>query len=194
MTVGTELMNLTPLAAWVAVMSHSVVLFIFASEQLEKILANYSLPTIPLVPVSSSQAVVGAVLGIGIINGGREIQWFRVYSIVRGWAISPLISCLVCFVGLYFMQNVFQQSVKRDSKYIITEGVLEKFHKQGIADLQIKELEGVVFESSGEVVRSINEKAELNSEKLLMVVEYSLQKKIIVDTKIFSRSFSIFSA
>ncbi|MEE3265437.1 MAG: inorganic phosphate transporter, partial [SAR324 cluster bacterium] len=65
MTVGSELMTLTPLAAWVAVMSHSVVLFLFASERLEQLLAKMSLPTIPLVPVSSSQAVVGAVIGIG---------------------------------------------------------------------------------------------------------------------------------
>ena len=67
MTVGSELMTLTPLAAWVAVMSHSIVLFLFASERLEQLLANMSLPTIPLVPVSSSQAVVGAVIGIVIL-------------------------------------------------------------------------------------------------------------------------------
>ena len=58
MTVGSGLMTLTPLAAWVVVMSHSIVLFLFASERLEQLLANLSLPTIPLVPVSSSQAVV----------------------------------------------------------------------------------------------------------------------------------------
>ena len=45
-------------------MSHSIVLFLFASKGLENFLASYGLPTIPLVPVSSSQAVVGAVLGI----------------------------------------------------------------------------------------------------------------------------------
>ena len=92
MTVGSELMTLTPLAAWVAVMSHSIVLFLFASERLEQLLANLSLPTIPLVPVSSSQAVVGAVLGIGMLQGGREIQWPRVYEIVKGWVVTPLIS------------------------------------------------------------------------------------------------------
>ena len=36
------------------------------------LLATAGLPTIPLVPVSSSQAVVGAVLGIGLLRGGPE--------------------------------------------------------------------------------------------------------------------------
>jgi PiT family inorganic phosphate transporter len=35
MTVGSELMTLTPLAAWVAVMAHSIVLFLFASERFQ---------------------------------------------------------------------------------------------------------------------------------------------------------------
>jgi len=183
MTVGTELMTLTPLAAWVAVMSHSVVLFLFASEQLERFLANLSLPTIPLVPVSSSQAVVGAVIGIGMLHGGREIQWPRVYSIIRGWAISPIISCLICFIGLYFLQNVFQQAVERDSKYMINESILEKFQKEGINATAIKGLKGSVFESSAEIVRSIKEKVDLTSEQGLIVVELSLQNRFVITAK-----------
>ncbi|HBD29436.1 MAG TPA: inorganic phosphate transporter, partial [Deltaproteobacteria bacterium] len=140
MTVGSELMTLTPLAAWVAVMSHSIVLFLFASERLEQLLANMSLPTIPLVPVSSSQAVVGAVIGIGMLQGGREIQWPRIYGIVRGWVITPVSSCLLCFVGLYFLQNVFQQEVQRESNYLLSTRVLEKFQKEGIETTGLNQL------------------------------------------------------
>ncbi|HIC44268.1 MAG TPA: inorganic phosphate transporter, partial [Sulfurimonas sp.] len=180
MTVGSELMRLTPLAAWVAVMSHSIVLFLFASERLEQLLANMSLPTIPLVPVSSSQAVVGAVIGIGMLQGGREIQWPRVYSIVKGWVITPVISCLLCFVGLYFLQNVFQQTVQRDSTYLLSASVIEKFQKEGIETSGLQELTGTVFRSSAEVVRSVEEKVMLNSTQGLKVVEYSLQKNMVV--------------
>ena len=180
MTVGSELMRLTPLAAWVAVMSHSIVLFLFASERLEQLLANMSLPTIPLVPVSSSQAVVGAVIGIGMLQGGREIQWPRVYSIVKGWVITPGISCLLCFVGLYFLQNVFQQTVQRDSTYLLSASVIEKFQKEGIETSGLQELTGTVFRSSAEVVRSVEEKVMLNSTQGLKVVEYSLQKNMVV--------------
>ena len=183
MTVGTELMTLTPLAAWVAVMSHSIVLFLFASEELEGFLANQSLPTIPLVPVSSSQAVVGAVIGIGMLQGGREIQWSRVYGIVRGWTISPLLSCLICFIGLYFMQNVFQQTVKNQSIYLISDGVIEKFKKEGVDLTSMKDMNRTVFKSSAEVVRSINSKLNLTNEQKRVIVKYSLQKKLFVTTK-----------
>ena len=180
MTVGSELMTLTPLAAWVAVMSHSIVLFLFASERLEQLLANMSLPTIPLVPVSSSQAVVGAVIGIGMLQGGREIQWPRVYSIVKGWVITPIISCLLCFVGLYFLQNVFQQTVQRASNYELSGSVIEKFQKEGIETDGLQELDGKVFQSSAEVVRRVKDKVYLSSKQGLKVVEYSLQKSLFV--------------
>ena len=180
MTVGSELMTLTPLAAWVAVMSHSIVLFLFASERLEQLLANMSLPTIPLVPVSSSQAVVGAVIGIGMLQGGREIQWPRVHSIVKGWVITPIISCLLCFVGLYFLQNVFQQTVQRDSNYTLSASVIEKLQKEGIETEGLHELTGTVFQTSAEVVRAVKDKVSLSSKQGLKVVEYSLQKSLIV--------------
>ena len=180
MTVGSELMTLTPLAAWVAVMSHSIVLFLFASERLEQLLANMSLPTIPLVPVSSSQAVVGAVIGIGMLQGGREIQWPRIYGIVRGWVITPVISCLLCFVGLYFLQNVFQQEVQRESNYLLSTRVLEKFQKEGIETTGLNQLSDSTFSSSAELVRAVSSIVPLSSQQGLKVVEFSLQNSLLI--------------
>ena len=113
LTVGGGLMPLSPVAAWVAVMAHSLVLFAFASQGLERLLADLGLPTIPLVPVSSSQAVVGAVLGIGLIKGGRTINWRVLGGIGAGWVATPILAGLVCFIGLFFLQNVFGQEVYR---------------------------------------------------------------------------------
>ena len=180
MTVGSELMTLTPLAAWVAVMSHSIVLFLFASERLEQLLANMSLPTIPLVPVSSSQAVVGAVIGIGMLQGGREIQWPRIYGIVRGWAITPMISCLLCFIGLYFLQNVFQQEVQRESHYLLSTRVLEKFQKEGIETTGLNQLSDSTFSSSAELVSAVSSIVPLSSQQGLKVVEFSLQNSLLI--------------
>jgi len=180
MTVGSELMTLTPLAAWVAVMSHSIVLFLFASERLEQLLANMSLPTIPLVPVSSSQAVVGAVIGIGMLQGGREIQWPRIYGIVRGWVITPVISCLFCFVGLYFLQNVFQQEVQRESNYLLSTSVLEKFQKEGIETTGLNQLSDSTFSSSAELVSAVSSIVPLSSQQGLKVVEFSLQNSLLI--------------
>jgi len=111
MTVGRGMLPLTPVGAWVAVMAHSIVLFLFASRGLQALLLSYNLPTIPLVPVSSSQAVVGAVLGIGLMQGGRSIRWRIVGSVSLGWVVTPLVAGILCYVGLFFLQNVFGQDV-----------------------------------------------------------------------------------
>ena len=50
MTVGNSLPPLSPVGAWAAVVAHSLVLFIFASQRLEAFLQDRGLPSIPLVP------------------------------------------------------------------------------------------------------------------------------------------------
>ena len=111
MTVGNGLMPLSPVTAWVVVVAHGLVLFVFASETIEGWLQALGLPTIPLVPVSSTQAVVGAVLGIGLLKGGRGLRWRVLAGIGAGWVLAPLIALVVSFVGLFILQNVFQQQV-----------------------------------------------------------------------------------
>ena len=107
LTVGGQLGNLSTTAGLIAVISHSLVLFIFASRGLEAWLSNLGLPTIPLVPVSSSQALVGAVVGISILQGLSGVRWGVLGQIVLGWVFTPMLACLTCFIGLFILQNVF---------------------------------------------------------------------------------------
>jgi PiT family inorganic phosphate transporter len=111
MTVGGDLGRLSPTAAFITVLSHSIVLFIFASRGLEAWLAGHGLPTIPLVPVSSSQAVVGAIVGISILQGASGIRWSVLGKIVTGWIATPFAAGVICFIGLFFLQNVFGLTV-----------------------------------------------------------------------------------
>ena len=111
MTVGHDLGRLSAPAALVAVLSHSVVLFMFASRGLEAWLSGLGLPTIPLVPVSSSQAVVGAVVGISVLQGAAGVRWSVLGRIVAGWIVTPVAASLICFFGLFFLQNVFGLAV-----------------------------------------------------------------------------------
>ena len=113
MTVGSGIMRLSPVASLVAVLSHSIVLFLFASQGLESLLRGYGLPAIPLVPVSSSQAIVGAVVGIGLLKGGKGIRWRNLGAIAGGWVTTPILSALICFISLFIFQNVFQQQTFR---------------------------------------------------------------------------------
>jgi PiT family inorganic phosphate transporter len=110
-TVGNDLLKLSPVAAFIVVIAHSIVLFLFASQGISHFLNSIHLPAIPLVPVSSSQAVVGAVIGIGILKGGKEVQWNIAGKITIGWFLLPVIAALISFVVLFVLQNIFNQTV-----------------------------------------------------------------------------------
>lgn len=113
LTVGNDLFKLTPVAAFVVVLSEALVLFLFASEGLQQLLIRYGLPSLPLAPVSSSQAVIGGIIGIGLAKGGQGIRWNILEKIALGWAATPVIAGLGSFVALFFMENVFEQPVFR---------------------------------------------------------------------------------
>ena len=120
LTVGNDLFKLSPIAALIVVLAQAVVLFLFSSEPLENLLASHGLPTIPLVPVSSSQAVIGAVIGIGLAKGGRNIQFKVLGKIASGWLSTPLISAALAFVLLFIVQNVFSQTVYEPIRYSLS--------------------------------------------------------------------------
>ncbi|MBS3995512.1 MAG: anion permease [Alkaliphilus sp.] len=111
LTVGTNIFKLSPVTAFIVVLASSTVLFIFASEGLKMWLIERNLPSFPLVPVSQSQAVVGAILGIGIIKGGRNVNFKILWKIAIGWILTPILSLMISFVLLFLVQNVFMQNV-----------------------------------------------------------------------------------
>ena len=142
-TVGNDLFNLTPVAALVVVLSESIVLFLFASKGLETWLASHGLPTIPLVPVSSSQAVIGAIVGIVLAKGGRGINMKVLGKVSSGWITTPVIAAIISFIALYFAQNVFEQKVVEP----ISETKIEIQHQ----NMQIDTLKNsIVYEMTGE--------------------------------------------
>ena len=109
--VGRDIMQMSPIAAWIVVVAQSLVLFVFASPNLHNFLVSHNLPTIPLVPVSSSQAVIGAVMGIGLLKGGSGINWRLIGRIIIGWVATPVIATLVCYISLFVLANVFNLTV-----------------------------------------------------------------------------------
>ena len=110
-TVGNDLLKLSPVAAFIVVIAHSIVLFLFASQGISYFLNSIHLPAIPLVPVSSSQAIVGAVIGIGILKGGKEVQWNIAGKIAIGWVVLPIIAAFISLIILFVLQNIFNQAV-----------------------------------------------------------------------------------
>lgn len=111
MTVGSGIFKLSPISALIVVLASSLVLFLFASQDLKNLLDSLGLPSLPLVPVSSSQAVVGAVMGISLAKGGRQLNFRMLGQISLGWLTTPIVSAIISYIALYFMQNVFMQQV-----------------------------------------------------------------------------------
>jgi inorganic phosphate transporter, PiT family len=132
-TVGEGIVSLSPVAAFAVVSAHSIVLFLFASQGLESFLSSHGLPTIPLVPVSSSQAIVGAVIGVGLLKGGSSIRWRLFVGISSGWVITPIIAGMISFISLFFLQNVFEQKTYQPIRYQITDEAFERVRDAGIS-------------------------------------------------------------
>ena len=83
MTVGRDLVRLDAFAALVAILAEAITVHIYA---------------IIGVPVSTSQAIVGAVLGIGLVKGVRTIKMKTLAKILFGWLGTPAISAGITWI------------------------------------------------------------------------------------------------
>ena len=110
-TVGGQIFKLTPIMALIVVLAHTIVLFVFSSQGLQHALHAIGLPAPPLVPVSSTQAIIGAILGVAVVKRGKGIQYGTLGRVALGWVMTPIMAGLLSFVLLFFVQNVFEQKV-----------------------------------------------------------------------------------
>jgi inorganic phosphate transporter, PiT family len=110
-TLGNSILELSAEAALVVVLAQALVLFIFSSTGTSMFFTHLGLPPIPMVPVSSSQVIVGCILGIGLYKGARNINFKILGEIGLAWIISPLCSGLLTFFMLFFMKNIFSLDV-----------------------------------------------------------------------------------
>jgi PiT family inorganic phosphate transporter len=83
MTVGKGIVRLNAFSALVALLAHSITLHLYAKVG---------------VPVSSSQAIVGAVLGIGVVKGLHTVNRDRILRVFSGWITTPAIAGFVTIV------------------------------------------------------------------------------------------------
>jgi PiT family inorganic phosphate transporter len=170
-TVGEGIMKLSPVSALVVVSAHSLVLFLFASQGLEAFLQRHGLPTIPLVPVSSSQAIVGAVIGIGLLKRGRGIRWRVLGGIASSWAVTPIIAAMVSFISLFFLQNVFEQKTYRPVSYAITSEAMARIKKQGISLKQTESIIGKEFPNAEHFKRALSKSKDLKPKERAFILK-----------------------
>lgn len=76
-TVGKKLVRLDPFSALVVLLAEAITVHIF---------------TFIGVPVSTSQAVIGAVLGVGIIKGISTVSGRTLVNILIAWLLTPAVA------------------------------------------------------------------------------------------------------
>lgn len=117
-TVGNNILELSSESALVVVLAHALVLFVFSSQSLQSFIVSLGLPKIPLVPVSSSQAIVGAILGVGLLKQAREIKFNVIGGIATGWVTTPIMAGIISFFALFVVSNVFNLEVAKPNEIV----------------------------------------------------------------------------
>ena len=134
-------------------------------------MASYGLPTIPLVPISSSQVIVGAIVGIGLLKGGQELDWRILFRIMRSWFTTPPVAMLMCLLLLTLAQNVFKLDVYNTVHYRISDDVIQQVQGQSVLThheiLSLQNLRGKTVASSEKFKIILRQKAHLKSSAII---------------------------
>jgi PiT family inorganic phosphate transporter len=83
-TVGSRLVRLDSFSAFVVLLAEALTVHFY---------------TFLGVPVSTSQAIVGAVLGIGLLKGASTVSRKTLIGILFGWFLTPVVAALIALAG-----------------------------------------------------------------------------------------------
>jgi PiT family inorganic phosphate transporter len=89
-TVGKKLVRLDPFSALIVVLAEAITVHLY---------------TFIGVPVSTSQAVVGGVLGVGLVKGINTVSRRTLMNILIGWFLTPAIACFIA-VAIFFIVHL----------------------------------------------------------------------------------------
>lgn len=187
LTVGEGIAEMSPIASLVAVLANALVLFLFASEDLERFLIGHGLPAFPLVPVSSSQAIVGSVVGIGLIKGGRGIRWRMLGEITGAWVITPIAAILISFVALFFLQNVFQQKTYLPVQYRLTMEAEQRLRSAGIDVDKLADIQGKTYPSAYQFQKALEQRISLGPKEKSLIISSTEIDRFVVAIQVVNR-------
>ena len=84
-TVGKRITELSDFTALIAVLGQDITVHLFSWVG---------------VPVSSSQAIVGAVIGVGMVKSSKRVDLKVVGRITLGWLSTPAAAFVITYVVL----------------------------------------------------------------------------------------------
>jgi len=92
-TVGKSIVQLDYFSSVMSALALSFTLWLFAKIG---------------VPVSSSQAIVGAVIGAGLARGSNTLNIKTLRKIAMGWVVTPVISGLFSAMIFFVLNLIFE--------------------------------------------------------------------------------------
>lgn len=78
--IGSDIMRLDAFTAFIAVASMATVVHIFAKVG---------------VPVSTSQGIIGAIIGLGLMKGVHALNYKVIGNILAAWIVAPLVAIIL---------------------------------------------------------------------------------------------------
>ncbi len=188
LTVGEGITEMSPVAAFTAVLANAVVLFLFASQDLEAFLIGHGLPAFPLVPVSSSQAIVGSVIGIGLVKGGRGIRWRMLGEITGAWIATPIAAIVISFISLFILQNVFQQKTYIPVEYKVTAEAEQRIREAGIGTDRLTDIVGKTYPTASRFQQAVSERMTLDARQMGVVMSSTEIDRTMVTSQSVNRA------
>lgn len=190
-TVGTDLYKISPITGFVVVLAEFLVLTLFTSQMLESFLLNNNLPSFPLVPLSTTQAFIGAVLGVGLAKDPLSINFKVLGRIAIGWGVAPVSAGIMTFISLFFIQNVFEQKVIHPVPYEISNSVVKKLTSEGVDTTNLGALAGKRFFNTKVFRNELLSRKKFTNSELFMIFNYSIVDSFKIDSVKLKESLDI---
>ncbi|KAF5048712.1 hypothetical protein DSECCO2_447160 [anaerobic digester metagenome] len=139
--------------------------------------------------------IVGAVVGIGLAKGGKNIRYNILGRISIAWVAAPVIAFFISFVALFIFQNVFEQTVQQETAYIFDRVVITKIARDGYDTDALAPVNGRKFDTEQDIFQELKQQDALSREALMGIIAIAEKSPLQVDlAKIkasgFGRNFS----
>ncbi|HAN41657.1 MAG TPA: inorganic phosphate transporter [Candidatus Cloacimonetes bacterium] len=185
-TVGKDIFQLSPITALVVLLAQAIVLFLFASRGLHNLLVSLGLPTFPLVSISFTHLTVGAVMGIALAKGGKNVNYRVLGRISVSWIAAPVMAFLLSFVLLFVMQNVFELKVHEGLKYVFNRHTLAEISRNGYDTDALSTVNGRTFDREQAIFNELNAQQKYERDELIDIIRITQIYPMEVNTKLLT--------
>ncbi len=93
---------------------------------------------------------------------------------------------MVCFTGLFFLQNVFDQQVYERTPYQLSKPLVERLQQDGVNTAPLAGLESNDYDNESDMASALNDLTGLNDKSHASVLKYAKFYNIVISRELFS--------